>query len=451
MRLYRLRAFLRRNGGKLSLLLLGTGVASGCRSPEPPQPNVAVILIDTLRASYLELYGYPEETAPFLNAMSQRSAVFDRAFSTSSWTVPSTASLFTSLYPDQHGVVEGFFMLRRRNNRLREAGKETVELTRLPASIATLPERFQSMGYATFGLATNVHIDEPMSFHRGFDRFENHPKDPASSILDRLRAWKTEIRGTKPFFLYLHLNDAHWPYEERLPYYQRQEDDLADRRARYLGEVSYVDEYIRKIHDELALHENTILVFLSDHGEEFLDHGGYAHETHLYDELNRILMMFHAPFLGIEPARIDANVSLVDVLPTLLELTGGEPFDSAEGTSLVPILRNESGREELLQNLRRRILFAHRVMKNTPEPFWGAILRHWKLIERPDSEREAYDHRTDPDERRNVYSRDPNQVPARLRAALDRFKARPAFQSEHNLVEVDEELREHLEALGYVQ
>jgi len=412
---------------------------------------VAIILVDTLRAGYLELYGYPKKTAPFLNEMAQQSVVFERAFSTSSWTVPSTSSLFTSLYPNQHGVVEGLYMLRRKNNQLKAEGKETVELNRFPASVTTLPERFKAMGYRTFGLATNVHIANPIGFDRGFDRFESHPKGTAGFILGRLTEWKAEILGSEPFFLYLHLNDVHWPYEERPPYYEKQDDDLADRRAKYISEIGYVDEHIRKIYEELRLDQNTILLFLSDHGEEFLDHGGYAHETHLYVELNQILMMFRAPFLGLEPRRIDVNVSHVDVLPTLLDLTGGEPFDHAEGVSLVPILTNTDTGDTLTKNLRSRIIFAHRLNKKSPNPFWGAIWRSWKLIERPDSEREAYDHRTDPTERRNIYSRDPSQVPARLVAALDGFKKWERLESDTVQVEIDDDLRETLESLGYVR
>jgi arylsulfatase A-like enzyme len=429
--------------------LIGSTVA--CQSQERP-PNVVVILTDTLRANYLGVYGYPKETAPFLADLAERAVVFDRAFSTSSWTAPSTSSLFTSLYPSQHGVVEGFMMRRKRNNRLAKQGEETIALNRLPAGVVTLPERFRALGYATFGMASNPIIWDEMGFSRGFDEFRRDLKATADDFVEQVKAWKGRLQQSSPFFLYLHLNDVHGPYEAHEPYYEEQQDWLEDRRARYLSEIGYVDEHIREVYETLNLAEDTILVLLSDHGEEFRDHGGLTHFTSLYVELNRVMMMFHSPPMGLDPKRVDSNVSLIDVLPTLVDLVSGEPVVSAEGVSLAPILRNDEASEALTDQLRRRTLFAHRLPRYNPNPYWGAIWRHWKVIERPDASLEAYDHRSDPIEKRNLYSRDPSQVPARLIAALEEFKTREPVEAPSTIqVEVDEELERTLESLGYVQ
>jgi arylsulfatase A-like enzyme len=435
------------------VLIAVLGSLTACRSAETPRrPNVVVILIDTLRAEYLGLYGYPEETAPFLSELAERSAVFERAFSTSSWTAPSTSSLFTSLYPNQHGVVVGLLMNRRQNRERERKGKETIMLNRLPASVMTLPERFQSMGYATFGMASNPHIGKDMGFSRGFDRFEQDTEEPVSVLFEHLREWKHGIEQSTPFFLYLHFNDVHSPYEAHVPFYERRRDWLEDRRAKYLSQVSYLDEYLRRIYEELNLKDNTILVVTADHGEEFLDHGRLEHPSSLYIELNRVLMMFHAPTLGVSPGRIDVNVSLIDVMPTLIDLIGGEPIPAVEGVSLVPILRKEKESDVLTKQLRRRTLFAHRLAEDYSNPYWGAIWRSWKLIERPDGNLEAYDHRSDPTERRNLYSRDPSQIPAKLIADLEAFKMwQPVEAPSPVEVEVDDELRETLKSLGYVQ
>ena len=165
--------------------LIGSTVA--CQSQERP-PNVVVILTDTLRANYLGVYGYPKETAPFLADLAERAVVFDRAFSTSSWTAPSTSSLFTSLYPNQHGVVEGFMMRRKRNNRLAKQGEETIALNRLPAGVVTLPERFRALGYATFGMASNPIIWDEMGFSRGFDEFRRDLKATADDFVEQVKA-----------------------------------------------------------------------------------------------------------------------------------------------------------------------------------------------------------------------------------------------------------------------
>jgi len=427
-------------------------VSVACQQPESRRPNIVVVLTDTLRAGYLDLYGYPEETAPFLAELAQESVVFDHAFSTSSWTAPSTSSLFTSLYPNQHGVVAGFMMTRRRNHNREKEGKETIALNRLPANVVTLPERLKSMGYTTYGMASNPNIGDAMGFTRGFDEFRQDLKASADDFVEQVKAWKEPMQQSAPFFLYLHFNDVHTPYEPREPYYQERRDLLEDRRARYLSEIGYLDEHLREIYNLLNLGEDTVLVVVSDHGEEFQDHGGLAHFRGLYVELNHVMMMFHSPMLGLTPKRIDANVSLIDVLPTVIDLGGGERVAALQGTSLAPILRDDEGREALLGQLRRRTLFAHRLTRYDPRPYWGVIFRHWKIIERPDSNIEAYDHRSDPTERRNLYSRDPEQVPARLIASLEEFKSFEPVDAPNPIeVELDDELRENLKSLGYVQ
>jgi arylsulfatase A-like enzyme len=349
-------------------------------------------------------------------------------------------------------VVKGFNMTRKRNTRLTREGHDTIGLNRLPATVTTLPERFKSMGYTTFGLASNPNIGEEMGFDRGFDHFARDLDWTASDFLEQLTRWEGWIKESHPFFLYLHLNDVHGPYEEREPYYEKQQGWLADRRARYLSSIRYTDEYIRRIYERLGLDHDTLLVVLSDHGEEFHDHGGLAHDATLYIELNRVVMFFHAPFLGLEPQRVAPNVSLIDVLPTLVELVAGEPLEAAEGMSLVPALRRGTEGDALLKRLTQRMLFAHRLGLTSPQPFWAAMQRQWKLIERPDSNLEAYHHGSDPGERRNLYSRDPSQVPARLIAALEEFKVREPVAAPSSIqVEVDEELKRTLESLGYVQ
>ena len=148
------------------MLLLTMLATCGCAPGEPPQrPNVVVIVLDTLRPDYLGFYGYEKEMAPFLARLANESVVFERAFSTSSWTAPSTSSLFTSLYPPQHGAVEGFMMHQLRTKWREREGTEIIPLNRLPSDRALLPEIFQSMGYRTFGIATNVNIGDEIGFH----------------------------------------------------------------------------------------------------------------------------------------------------------------------------------------------------------------------------------------------------------------------------------------------
>jgi len=444
---------------KLRSLLLPlclTSLTVTCRTAtERSRPNVVIVLIDTLRPDYLGFYGYEEENAPFLAELAQSGIVFERAFSTSSWTAPSTASLFTSLYPPQHGITEGFLMHRNRNKMREEAGIETIALNRLPAAVATLPEVLQSMGYTTFGLAANINIGDEMGFSRGFDRFERRADASAPFFLERVTAWRDDIRQSEPFFLYLHMNDVHLPYGKREPYYEEQAGRLNNRRARYLSEIDYTDEYLRKIYGTLDLGKDTVLVVLSDHGEEFRDHGGLAHQDKLYIELNRVLMMVHAPVLELEPRLVTLNVSLIDVLPTLVELAGGignESLVDRMGVSLVPALSMSQRTGDLIETLRQRTLFAHRVSHEESEkPLWAATLRHWKLIESADRGLELYNHRRDPTEGRNLYSPHADGIPMKLTETLEEFKkVGLAAEPGRVEVEVDPELEEQLRSLGYV-
>ena len=141
-------------GGLVTHLLGGllAFVCGGGCSPDSPRPNLIVIVIDTLRPDHLELYGYERPTAPFLARLGGESAVFLNAFSTSSWTAPATASLFTGQYPVRHGVTRGFHAAKERVREVEREGHSVLALNRMPRTTATLPERLRSRGYATFGL-----------------------------------------------------------------------------------------------------------------------------------------------------------------------------------------------------------------------------------------------------------------------------------------------------------
>ncbi len=179
--------------------LLGSVFLNGCdHQPERKnlrtgKPNVVIVLCDTLRPDYLGFYRFPRETAPFLTKLAKRSVVFKRAFSTSSWTAPSTASLFTSRYPHRHGVIEGMKLHKMRMERFKKEGKFTIFLNRIPVDIPTLPEIFKAIGYKTFCVAANRNIEKEIGFDRGFDRFEMIGRGSAEALCKRIQSWKKEI------------------------------------------------------------------------------------------------------------------------------------------------------------------------------------------------------------------------------------------------------------------
>lgn len=430
----------------LAVLLAVAGSCGAAPEPDEP-PDLVLIVIDTLRPDHLDLYGYERETAPFLTQLAERSTVFEHAYSTSSWTAPSTASIFTGMYPNRHGVLMGFRAQRNTAEAEADEELEALELVTLPA-LPTLVEQLRAAGYGTFGVASNINIGEQLGFDRGFDRFERMIKDDAEVLAQRVLSWREEL-DAGPSFLYLHFNDVHKPYHARDPWYAEHEDDLEDLVARYDSEITYLDGWIEHLHDELGWDEDTVVMLVSDHGEEFRDHGKLGHGYSLYRELNQVLMMIALP--GALASRVDAHVSLVDVLPTLLDAAGFQPFEYAQGTSLLPLVRGDTEAE-----FERRTLFAHRIRGKDPaplyerKPVWSAIRGRWKLIRRDrEAGIELYDLHEDPGELRDLAGERPELV-EELSHALATFEERTErLEGERVEVQVDSELFEHLRELGY--
>jgi len=141
---------------------------NSCSKNQNKDFNIVLIVIDTLRSDHLSFYGYEKQTAPFLNQLSKNSVIFTNTYSSSSWTAPATASIFTSLYPFQHGVILGIrgFKMDRKFN-------PDIKVIKIPDELATIPEILKGLGYKTYGVSDNWNIDHRMGFTRGFDKFSN--------------------------------------------------------------------------------------------------------------------------------------------------------------------------------------------------------------------------------------------------------------------------------------
>jgi arylsulfatase A-like enzyme len=285
---------------------------------------VVVYLVDTLRADHLPLYGYARETAPHLTAFARDAVVFDQAIASSSWTKPSVASLFTSLLPRDHGCVQFY--------------------TPLDERLTTLAERMRDHGYATGAVVVNSLVQaRKMNFDQGFSYFAS-PASPqgAAEVVDEALAFLDARKG-QPAFLYLHTMDAHTPYRPPPPFdaafraagepvkpasepsdYKKPRD-LARIVAQYDGAVAYGDREFGRLMSGLrqrGLYDGALVVFLSDHGEEFLEHGGWVHGHTLYDELVRVPLVVKYPGQRDAGRRVARQVQLVDVLPTVLKSQG---------------------------------------------------------------------------------------------------------------------------------
>ena len=452
-----------------ALWLLACAAASvsacgGARAPDRPL-DVVVVLIDTLRADRLGCLGNGRGLTPAIDELASRSIVFEAASAHAPWTLPSTASLLTARLPAEHG-----------------AGGRLGAFTRLAKGVPTLASHLQERGYAT-GAVVNVSFLGPdfglaRGFaHHDFKAFDSNRKvRRADATTDAALGWVRSVRAAdpgRPLFLLAHYFDPHAVYDPPAPWRRRfalEPDRGVDglvfgtraqmmalragrlaldpavlRRAEalYDAEVAFTDSEVGRLLaglDELGVLATAALALTADHGEEFLDHGGFEHGHTLYAELTHVPLILRAP--GLRPGRVAVGVGLVDVAPTLLELAGVARLPDARGRSLAPLF---PGGDEASD----RGVLAH-------GNFWGPPLSSWrtaaeKLIQNPSGSGrpdELYRWREDPGEARDLASDRPERVSA-LEAEL--AAARAALDpARREAVELDEAQRRELESLGYL-
>jgi len=214
--------------------------------------------------------------------------------------------------------------------------------------------------------------------------------------------------------------------------------------------VGYLDHWLERLVGEFVGRDDTLLVIASDHGEEFLDHGGMGHHLSLYDEVNRIAFLLHGR--GIRPGVQDVAVGGIDFAPTLRELVGYAPSTADhDGRSLVPLIAErttDEARRARAEELGQRVLLAHRW---SPEiNLYAAIHDGWKVIRGP-LRTQLYDLGADPDERVDLVAEEPERTRA-LEQAIEAYLARDYEpDSESTSVTLDSALMQTLEDLGYVE
>jgi arylsulfatase A-like enzyme len=405
--------------------------------------NVVMVLVDTLRADHLPFYGYPRNTAPFLATLAARGVVFENAFSASTWTAPAVASLFTGLYPPQHGVVTGLIATRRLQKK-----DPTVEINRLPEALPTLGEVMKQAGYRTFGVSNNANIRGELGFAQGFDRFRYfHAAEAAApDVTGVVKEWAPELARGGKYFLYLHYMDPHAPYEERPPWVEPGRTRKERRIAAYDSEIRYVDEHLAELDRLLAWQRDTLVVVLADHGEEFREHGRDWHGNTLYAEVLRIPLVFFCP-ARIPAGRVADNVSIVDVLPTLRAFLGLPADPASAGLSLLGRIEGQA--------LPQRALYAHLyrqagLWQQPDELRLRAVIEdNWKLVASGTGD-ELFDMRADPEEARNRLG-DSKDVAERLGRRLAELEGRmEGSKAESVALPLDAETQKKLRTLGYV-
>jgi arylsulfatase A-like enzyme/Tfp pilus assembly protein PilF len=393
--------------------------------------NVVLISIDTCRADRLSCYGYKRRTTPHIDAVAKDGVLFQQALSPVPFTRPAHSTMLTGTYPPTHGV--------RLNN---------TEI--LPSDNVTLAEILREAGYQTAAFVSGFPLDAKFGVNQGFDTYDDNftrkmagSAEPAERTAEDVSrpalAWLEQHAGT-PFFLFLHYYDAHLPYEAPPPYASEYADDP------YAGEIAYVDTWIGQVVDRLrALHayDDTLLIITADHGESLGEHHETSHGYFVYQSTQHVPLVIHAPY-GRKGRNVEGRVSLVDLVSTVLDLTGLKTTALLQGVSL----RNDlEGRKP---SNARRTLYCESLHPSQFEcsPLNGVVEGAWKYIRAP--RQELYDLTKDPEENENVVESKP-QVAERLRERLEEMlKEMESAVPARERSAADPDAASRLRSLGYI-
>ena len=453
------------------------GLLGACSpaADESAQLNVLLVVVDTTRADELGCYGSPLGLTPHIDSLAERGTRFASAAAHAPWTLPSTASLLTSLMPRQHGA-GGYLDI----DAMRRGEAPQVSFRGLADEIDTVAEAFQERGWDTAAVVNVSFLDRKFGLTQGFDHVDakwygtNTEVRSAGDTTDAALSWLDE-RGKRPFFLMVHYFDPHAVYAPPPEFRERfaapqdrnsesfvfgtrehmmmlragkleLEPQLIGRAHQlYQGEIAYVDAEVGRLVDALGergLDADTVVVLTSDHGEEFLDHGGFEHGHVLYEELTHVPLIFTLPELVSAGRVVEATTGLVDVAPTLCELAGIEAPSAFVGRSLVDVLRGGAARD--------RPLLAHGNFWGPPLTSWRS--GDWKLIRTPLETGavrfELFDLASDPTEQRDLAGERPEVVEA-LTEELELLTSHLRALSEGREIELSADALKRLEALGY--
>jgi arylsulfatase A-like enzyme len=401
-------------------------------SPKRKTPLVIVYLVDTLRADHTTPYGYTRDTTPELKKFAEDSVLFETAITAASWTKPAVGSVFTSQLPGHHRAIQ-----------LRDP---------LSEGNFTLAEAFKQKGFVTgAAIGNSVIYADGTQFEQGFDFYAGlHGADDrttktveAGPVVDTALAWLDARRGI-PAFLYVHTMDPHVPYTPPAPFDMKFEphpapygatDPREDYRepldrdrmiAQYDGEIAYGDQEFGRFIRELkarGLYEDALIVFLADHGEEFLDHGEWTHGKTVFDEL------IHVPLIAKFPGRKDAGrriaqqVQTMDIYPTALEAMGLPipPREVVSGHPMQPVIRGTAGEPAAVSEISHRGYVAY-----------GMRTRQDKYVRRfsPEENEWYFDLGKDPKEQKDRLAEAPDRS-RKLKADVEQAMAKSPYR--HNL------------------
>lgn len=428
------------------------------------RPNVVIYLIDTLRQDCIGPFGADSARTPNFDALAQDGVCFDRLISVSSWTLPSVATLLTGQDPYVHE------MIYRRD-------KETGKTQRLSSNLVTLHEALKAFGYRTILYSANGLIRPEMGFDQGVDEYA--VRSPATPLVPEARflEWLKEYKGAEPFFAYIHNFDPHSPYDKRDEFYMGAADlessanldgtqkilnklrlgqipytetDVRYLKALYKSEVGLSDFRLGKILEALKekdVYNDTLLIVLADHGEEFEDHGSWQHGHTLYQEQILVPLLIKFPENRFAGLRCKDLVSTLDLYPTVLDALGIAPPVPLPGQSLLPLL-TEDPSKGLTRQCYASLRFNQRNWSLVTDGRWSLMLRGKAVFG-------LYDLEHDPGEIRNLFLQRPCLAGYLKQQVLSWQRSQVQLRDEilqgyTEMTDFDQEMVDRLRDLGYL-
>ncbi|MBD3413050.1 MAG: sulfatase-like hydrolase/transferase [Candidatus Aminicenantes bacterium] len=438
--------------------------------------NVILISIDTLRADHLGCYGYPRDTSPHIDSLAQEGTLFLHSFSTSPWTLPSHVSIMTSLFGVHHQVY--------------------TSKQKMSPSLLTLADVLRKNHFFNSGFTGGGFVSAQYGFAKGFDVYHEgrggvFHMNSAELIYKSFSNWLESNKG-KRFFLFLHTYQPHNPYVCPHPHNTRfleenpkwehlnllgylggksgiykklSESEKENAVGLYDGEIHYLDQHLigplaAKL-KEMDLFDDTMIILTSDHGEEFFDHGAWDHGHSLYNESIRVPLVIKFPHQKFRGQTITSTVSLVDIMPTVLEEMNIPASDIIlDGQSLFPLLKGKKTKDRMFfADIKGNVLNSHIPQKSSINQ------GKYKLILNQEFRQQDLDFFTDPPlnipqielydlvndirETNNIAGQNPSLTQAlvqKINTLVSQAKKRRPGETE-----IDEKLREQLKALGYIR
>jgi len=440
---------------------IATGVKPG-GIPSSDAPNVVLITFDTLRADHLGAYGYSKVKTPSLDALIREGALFERAQVQAPLTSVSHASMFTALYPPEHGI------------------RAIVRSPRLKSGLTTLPEVLKNAGYTTAAIVASAPLAPGMGLEKGFDTYDFElPTEKfaffgvrdcllskalqrgqivrdlwafrrAGEQTNRALRW-LDSRPPSPFFLWIHYFDVHDPYAPPRRYLRGEFHpgasvlDRMDRWYLYDSELAYLDAQVGRLTDSLrkrGILDKTILIGISDHGEGLGEHDYVSHSFRLFDEQLHPVFFIRYPAAVPAGARIPQQVRSIDLFPTVVDLLGLEGPKFRKGVSLRPYFAADSQLPDLLS--------ISETLADPSRRLVAASDGRFKVIYAIDSDRwSLYDLKEDPAESKDIAGQQARAL-ARLKPEVARYLSEGVASGDLELPS-DRDLRERLQSLGYIR